>query len=104
MTMINTTDDFIRLLRANPEFLAAARRELLTEELLELPQRFSQYAQTTEKRLDSVDRRLSSLEQGQQRLEQKVNGLERGQRRLENNVNTLRGDALETKCPPDSAI
>ena len=99
MTTINTTDDFIRLLRENPEFLAAARRELLTEELLKLPQRFSQYAQTTDKRLDSVDRRLGSLEQGQQRLEQKVNGLERGQRRLENNVNTLRGDALETKMP-----
>ena len=33
MTTINTADDFIRLLRENPEFLAAARRELLTEEL-----------------------------------------------------------------------
>ena len=92
MTTINTTDDFIRLLRENPEFHAAARRELLTEELLELPQRFSQYAQTTDKRLDSVDRRLGSLEQGQQRLES-------GQHRLENSVNTLRGDALETKMP-----
>ena len=92
MTMINTTDDFIRLLRENPEFHAAARRELLTEELLALPQRFSQYAQTTDKRLDSVDRRLGSLEQGQQRLES-------GQRRLENSVNILRGDALETKMP-----
>ena len=92
MTTINTTDDFIRLLRENPEFHAAARRELLTEELLELPQRFSQYAQSTDKRLDSVDRRLGSLEQGQQRLES-------GQHRLENSVNTLRGDALETKMP-----
>ena len=113
MTTINTTDDFIRLLRENPEFLAAARRELLTEELLELPQRFSQYAQTTDKRLDSVDRRLGSLEQGQQRLESNVTDLQQGQRRLESNVtdlqqgqrrlensvNALRGDALETKMP-----
>ena len=92
MTMINTTDDFIRLLRENPEFHAAARRELLTEELLALPQRFSQYAQTTDKRLDSVDRRLGSLEKGQRRLEV-------GMRRLENHVSDLRGDALETKMP-----
>ena len=127
MTTINTTDDFIRLLRENPEFHAAARRELLTEELLELPQRFSQYAQTTDKRLDSVDRRLGSLEQGQQRLESNVTDLQQGQqrlesnvtdlqqgqrrlesdvtdlqqgqRRLENSVNALRGDALETKMP-----
>ena len=127
MTTINTADDFIRLLRENPEFHAAARRELLTEELLELPQRFSQYAQTTDKRLDSVDRRLGSLEQGQQRLESNVSDLQQGQqrlesnvtdlqqgqqrlesdvtdlqqgqRRLENSVNALRGDALETKMP-----
>ena len=89
MTTINTADDFIRLLRENPEFHAAARRELLTEELLELPQRFSQYAQTTDKRLDSVDRRLGSLEQGQQRLENNVSDLQQGQRRLESNVSDL---------------
>ena len=99
MTTINTADDFIRLLRENPEFHAAARRELLTEELLELPQRFSQYAQTTDKRLDSVDRRLGSLEQGQQRLESDAKDLQQGQQRLENSVNSLRGDALETKMP-----
>ena len=85
MVTINNTDDFIRALRQNPEFHAAARRELLTEELLALPQRLSQYAEGT-------DRRLDSLEKGQRRLEV-------GMRRLENQVNSLRGDALETKMP-----
>ena len=56
MITINNTDDFIRALRQNPEFHAAARRELLTEELLALPQRLSQYAESTGKRLDSIDR------------------------------------------------
>ena len=85
MVTINNTDDLIRALRENPDFHAAARRELLTEELLALPQRFSQYAESTDKRLDRVDSRLDSLE--------------KGQRRLENQVNALRGDALETKMP-----
>ncbi len=85
MVTINNTDDFIRALRANPDFHAAARRELPTEELLALPQRLSQYAEGTDKRLDRVDSRLDSME--------------RGQRRLENQVNALRGDALETKMP-----
>ena len=58
---------------------------MLTEELLALPQRLSQYAKGT-------DRRLDSLEKGQRRLEV-------GMRRLENQVNALRGDALETKMP-----
>ena len=106
MTTINTTDDFIRLLRENPDFHAAARRELLTEELLELPQRFSQFALTT-------DRRLESLEKGQQRLEsdvgvlkedvgvlkEDVGVLKEDVGSLKNNVNALRGDALETKMP-----
>ena len=85
MVTINNTDDLIRALRENPDFHAAARRELLTEELLALPQRLSQYAEGTDKRLDRVDSRLDSLE--------------KGQRRLENQVNALRGDALETKMP-----
>ena len=34
---ISNTDDFIRALRENEEFQAAARRELLTQDLLELP-------------------------------------------------------------------
>ena len=34
---ITSTDEFIQALRENPEFLAAARRELLTQELLDLP-------------------------------------------------------------------
>ena len=56
--VIETTDDFIRALRENPDFHAAARRELLTEELLALPQRFSQYAESTDKRLDDLDRTI----------------------------------------------
>ncbi len=106
MVTINNTDDLIRALRENPDFHAAARRELLTEELLALPQRFSQYAESTDKRLDRVDYRLDSLEQGQRQLQSDVKDLqqgqqrlESGQRRLENQVNALRGDALETKMP-----
>ena len=120
MVTINNTDDFIRALRQNPEFHAAARRELLTEELLALPQRLSQYAEGTDKRLDRVDSRLDSLENGQRQLQSDVKDLqsdvkdlqhgqrrlERGQRqlegrmrRVENQVNALRGDALETKMP-----
>ena len=58
MVTINNTDDLIRALRENPDFHAAARRELLTEELLALPQRFSQYAESTDKRLDDFDRTI----------------------------------------------
>ena len=42
--IIETTDDFIRALRGNEEFKAAARRELLTQDLLELPKEFRESA------------------------------------------------------------
>ena len=89
MVTINNTDDFIRALRQNPEFHAAARRELLTEELLALPQRLSQYAEGTDKRLDRVDSRLDSLENGQRQLQSDVKDLQHGQRQLQSDVKDL---------------
>ena len=69
--IIETTDDFIRALRENEEFKAAARRELLTDDLLELPGEFREFRAQTEESL----------------------------RVLTNNVNDLRGSALEAKMP-----
>jgi len=76
--IIETTDDFIRALRQNEEFRAAARRELLTDDLLELPGEFREFRAQTEQRFDGVDRSI---------------------RELTNGVNDLRGSALEAKMP-----
>ena len=76
MTMINTTEDFLTLLRENQEFREAARQAILTEELLALPAVFSTFA--SEARTDF--RRLES-----------------GQKRLEDRVDSLRGTALEAR-------
>ena len=61
MTTINTMQDLTRLLKENPEWRDELRRLLLTEELLELPQRFAEYTKVTDKRLDTIERRLDSL-------------------------------------------
>jgi hypothetical protein len=42
---INTTDDLLRVLSENPEWKAAVRREILTEELLNLPARFDSFVE-----------------------------------------------------------
>ena len=42
MTTINTVEDFLRAMRENDELRSAVRRELLSEELLALPQRFAE--------------------------------------------------------------
>ena len=59
---ITSTEDFIKALRENPEFLAAARREILTQELLDLPDRFASYGKRTDERFDSMDKRFNSTD------------------------------------------
>ncbi len=58
---INTMQDLTRLLRENPEWRDELRRELLTEELLELPQRFAEYTKVTDRRLGNIESKLDSL-------------------------------------------
>ncbi len=54
MPTVNTTEDLTRLLRENPDFREAVRREILSDELLALPQRFSEYAENTDRRLEAL--------------------------------------------------
>ncbi len=48
MVIIHTSDDILRVLRERPEWKAEVRREILTEELMNLPARFDRFAATTE--------------------------------------------------------
>ena len=61
MVTINTTDDLIRLLRDDPAFLAAVQRELFTQELLALPERFAAYSAATDKKLDALTSDVGTL-------------------------------------------
>ena len=75
---INTKEDLLGLWREDDEFRAASRRELLTNELLELPEKFAENAKQVDSRLDRVETRLEHVEI---------------------DVDGLRGDALERKAP-----
>lgn len=52
MVIIHTSDDLLRVLRENPEWKAEVRREILTEELLNLPARFDRFVAKTEQFID----------------------------------------------------
>ena len=51
----------MRLLRENSEFREAVRREILTEELVALPQRFSEYATKTDRRLEVIEEDTTNI-------------------------------------------
>ena len=91
--IIETTDDFIRALRQNEEFRTAARRELLTEDLLELPSEFREfraYAEenfvsvdefrefrtSVDQRFDGVDQRFGSVDQRFGSVDQRFDGVD----------------------------
>ena len=48
MPVINTPEDLLRLLDENAEFREAARRHILTDELIRLPERFAQFVDRVE--------------------------------------------------------
>ena len=52
-TAIHTADDLIRILRQDPEILEQVRRAILTDELLELPEKVSEMSKTQAEMLKS---------------------------------------------------
>ena len=61
MTSIPTTADLLRLLREDPDFRDEVRRLVLSQELLELPERFARFEAYVERRLNSIDGDLGRL-------------------------------------------
>ena len=51
---ITSTQDFLEALRANPEFLNAARKEILTEDMIQLPTRTDQEFREVKRDLGQV--------------------------------------------------
>ena len=52
MTVIHTTDDLIRLLNENDEFRQAVRRHVLSDELIQLPERLAKFEIRVESFID----------------------------------------------------
>ncbi|MBI4493584.1 MAG: hypothetical protein HY690_12410, partial [Chloroflexi bacterium] len=101
-----TSDDFqdlIRLLERHPEWRPELRRLVLSEELLELPARIGQLADSTVQRFGRLDAALERLAEAQEQTERRlatltarVDALAEAQARTEQQLATLtaRVDAL----------
>ena len=61
MTSIPTTADLLRLLREDPDFRDEVRRLVLSQELLELPERFARFESFVERRFAVVEGDLGRL-------------------------------------------
>ena len=55
---IDTIEDLVRVLDDNPEWLEILRARILTRELLELPRKFAEFAEETNRRFDEQNARF----------------------------------------------
>lgn len=75
---IRDVEDFLRLLRENPELRDAARRELVDEDLRALPlivRRLSEAQERTEAKLESLTSKVQELAEAQRNTEAKLGEL-----------------------------
>ena len=106
MVTINTPDDLLRVLRERPEWKEAVRREILSEQLMNLPARFDQFVEeqrqfNEEQRQFNAEQRQFNEEQRQFNEEQRqfndrVDGfIERTNQRfsrIEDDISNMRGE------------
>ena len=92
MATVNTIQDLLRLLDENPEWVDALRARLLTQELLELPERFSQFAAEMTEFKATVERFIESTNQFIDSTSKRFDTLEGGQARHESELKALRSD------------
>ena len=91
MTTVNDFVDILRIIREQPEWGDALRSALLSKEVLELPQRLAEFAETFNGRLDRIEGDVTGLKGD-------VAELKTGQARLEGDVSELKSDVAELKA------
>ena len=75
MTIIRTTDDLIRLLNENDEFRQAVRRHVLSDELIQLPERLAKFETHVESFIDEQRQFNKEQRQFNQRMESSIGEL-----------------------------
>ena len=93
MATIDNTDDLLRLVREDSNFRATMRRELLTAELLEVPQRLTALEQSTAALIEytnATNRRLDNIEADITVIKDDINV-------MKGDINVMKDDISVTK-------
>ena len=100
MATIDNTDDLLRLVRADSNFRATMRRELLTAELLEVPQRLTALEQSTAALIEytnATNRRLDNIEADITVIKDDINVMKDDITVMKGDVNVMKDDISVTK-------
>ena len=118
MTTIHTIEDLLRVLDENPDWVEALRTRLLSHELLELPQKFTQFVaemhsfvaemhsfvaemhsfvEATNRRFDALETQVEALKKDVGTLKEDVSTLKKDVSTLKKEVGVLQEDVSTLK-------
>ena len=102
-TVINTSDDLLKLLAENTEFYQAVRRLILTDELIELPERFARFTTevhdfiTRQERFNAEQRQFNAEQhEFNHRVDSFIEEQRQFNRRIETSIGELKGNAARS--------
>ena len=97
MVIIETTEDLLKALRENEDFLAAARQEIYTQDLLALPGEFREYSSKTDARLETIEGDIHGLKTDTQEMKGDIHGLKSDVQEMKSDIHGLKTDVQDTK-------
>ena len=97
MTTINTPEDLLRLLREDAHFCEEARRLILTDELIRLPERFDRFAEEQWQFADRTDQTLERIDGRLERMDHCFDRIDGRLERLDDRFDRMEGDAAHSK-------
>ena len=97
MTTIHTTDDLVRALREQPELLQAVRSLVLTDELLDTPNRVARLEESLQRLTERVDSLTTAVAALTQKVNEFIDTTNRRLAALESDVAELKSDVKVLK-------
>ena len=112
MVTINTVEDFIAAIKADPKLLDQVQRAIMTDKLLALPDQFAEMLQTQNEMLRTQNEMLrtqnemlrtqESILQTQNEILQRLGNVEEHNRRLSGDFGAFRGNYAESAARKDA--
>ena len=97
MTTVNDIADILRIVREQPEWADALRGALLSQELLELPQRFAEFMATADKRFAALEGDVAELKSDVSEIKEDIVVIKGELRRQSGDIGNLLGADYERK-------
>ena len=97
MTTVNDIADILRIIREQPEWADALRGALLSQELLELPQRFAEFVVTADKRFAALESDVAELKSDVSEIREDIGNIKDELRKHGGDIGNLLGAEYERK-------